>query len=216
MRSILFIILGFLIFISCEKENLMLDTNSGTVQTKSADIPNPIDQLAGMPVNIRLVGHVDKNYNYLSSNAKSNIVDRHSSDDGSLRQRWYINKNTSGIADYDIKVVGGAKEIGKMSLRGGPDQFYPILWKNAMEKYIFENVPNTSYYNITYKIFPQTFYLYAEGTNRDLFFKKGNKTDKDNFQNASCPLTLICFRKHLSYSFFQYADQISYETYRMI
>ena len=46
--------------------------------------------------------------------------------------------------------------------------------------------------------------------------KKGNKTDKDNFQNASCPLTLICFRKHPSYSFFQYADQISYKTYRMI
>lgn len=92
MKSILFTILGLFLFISCEKENIMLDTNMDAPQTKSTEIPEPIDQLAGIPVNIRLVGQVDKNYNYLSSNAKSNVVDRHSSDDGSLRQQWYINK----------------------------------------------------------------------------------------------------------------------------
>lgn len=179
MKSILFTILGFFLFISCEKENIMLDTNMDAPQTKSTEIPEPIDQLAGIPVNIRLVGQVDKNYNYLSSNAKSDVVDRHSSDDGSLRQQWYISKNSS-LFGYNIKVVGGAKVIGYITLGGGPNEYYPFLHKNAYNIYNFDNVPNTSYYNIAYKgySFPYiSLLLCAEGTNRDLLFKHTEKTD---------------------------------------
>lgn len=110
-KNILFVFLGFLLLISCEQEDFISNGNS-VLQTKSTDILNPIDQLANIPVNIRVIGKVDKDYNYLSSNKKSNIVDRHSEDDGSLRQRWYINKNIHSLS-YDIKVAGGAQVNGE-------------------------------------------------------------------------------------------------------
>ncbi|MBD9167710.1 hypothetical protein [uncultured Parabacteroides sp.] len=176
-KNILFVFLGFLLLISCEQEDFISNGNS-VLQTKSTDILNPIDQLANIPVNIRVIGKVDKDYNYLSSNKKSNIVDRHSEDDGSLRQRWYINKNIHSLS-YDIKVAGGAQVNGKISLRGGPDQYYPVLYDGEFNDRIFlEYIPNTPYYNIYYKQpFRPTLYLYAEGSNRDLLFKEAYNTD---------------------------------------
>lgn len=118
MKYLYFIILSSLILISCEKDELItnagVDTSSA-LKTKASETLSPIDQLEGLAVNIKLVSPMPNNYNYLSSNTKNNAVDRHSVDDGSLRQRWYITKkNGNGFIDLDhaIKVAGGAKYNG--------------------------------------------------------------------------------------------------------
>lgn len=181
MKVILFTILSSILFFSCEKNELTPDTSTVPL-TKSASIPNPLDQLEGIPVNIKVVGTVQKNNNFLSANDKKNIVHRHSVDDGSLRQRWYLTKY-NGVAlgnAYTIKVAGGAKVNGKISLKGGPDQYNLVLDANDLPGLYFniESIANTSNYNISMKNFSNILYLYAKGSEKDLIFSNSvNRSD---------------------------------------
>jgi hypothetical protein len=172
-RSFLFFFFSFLLLVSCEQEDFMPNENL-VLQTKSTENLNPIDQLSEIAVNIKSVG--DLSNKYLSSSSKSDIVDRYSKDDGSLRQRWYISPSSPFC--YKIEVAGGAKVNGKISLRGGPNQYYPVLSNAPSYDMIYiKNIPNTSYYHIYNEIFgnPKLFF-YAEGS-RDLLFKQANSTD---------------------------------------
>lgn len=192
MKFIIYAILSSLILISCEKDELITNAGadgSSALETKTSETPSPLEQLEGLAVNIKLVSPMPKNFNYLSSSSKNNIVDRHSIDDGSLRQRWYINKakvediDWPDFPQYNIKVAGGAQYNGYIGLRGGPDQYRPVLENENILTPPFLgiiNIPNTSYYNIAVKYFKfdqpsltlEKFYLHAHGSDRELVLDK--------------------------------------------
>ena len=179
MKQILFTIFSFLIFISCEKDNIEISPNASVnIQTKRSRIANPIDQLRDMQVNIRLVA--DTRYCYLSGSPSNTAVNRHDWDDGSERQRWYIKSRTGGIS-YNMMMVGGAKVNGEIAFNGGPGEFNPFLNNGLpLDVFKFENVPNTNFYNIVYaQPFKEKLYLYAIG-DRDVTVKKidNNKDSK--------------------------------------
>lgn len=190
MKYLYFIILSSLILLSCEKDELITNAGvdgSSALKTKALFEPSPIDQLEGLAVNIKLVSPMPNNYNYLSSNTKNNAVDRHSVDDGSLRQRWYITKkNGNGFIDLDhaIKVAGGAKYNGYLGGTGNPDHYTPVLGGENVPPFTtfgIKSLPNTSNYNIyTYVDFSMPSvkaYLYANGSGRELIFGKINNLD---------------------------------------
>lgn len=81
-----------LAFVSCEQEDvlseLQVKSNENELPlTRSAiDVPNAIEQLDGIPVNIKSVA----NGRYLSAESSGKYLYVAASDDGSLRQRWNI------------------------------------------------------------------------------------------------------------------------------
>ncbi|MCC8144349.1 MAG: hypothetical protein LIO97_11045 [Tannerellaceae bacterium] len=60
------------------------------LQTRATLPANILDQLNGIPVNIKLVG--EPSYPYLSAQTSGIIINLYSKDDGSKRQRWNIKK----------------------------------------------------------------------------------------------------------------------------
>ena len=114
---------------SCEREEFDAfdgDSRSG-VQTRAtssiADF-NPISEIGEIPVNIMNVGNTRNKY--LSCVAKGTKVDLYNKDDGSLRQRWYINAG-------EIVLAGGNSSIslpmgGRICVGGSiPGYSYPFL-----------------------------------------------------------------------------------------
>lgn len=146
------------------------------LQTKSSvSVPSVLSQLSGIPVNIRLKSG-NRNYSYLSTSKKSNAVDLHDRDDGSLRQRWLI--SSSGAS---IKVEGGAYINGYLTTIGTPR--VPII--TNMESRIvgmFEGPTESTYYFSMLSFGPigsqpVKAYLYSvDAENRDLAFAEENKT----------------------------------------
>lgn len=92
MKKILLLLSVFVLF-ACEQEDLNGEMNVGKqakVTSRAATIADfdPIDQLQDVPVNIVSVGNTQNQY--LSCVQKGDKVDLYKSDDGSMRQRWYI------------------------------------------------------------------------------------------------------------------------------
>ena len=97
MKKISLLLVGLLAVFSCEQEDLegIVKSDAGQIQTRAttssiADF-DPISELANIPVNIINVG--GKKYKYLTVGPTDKYVWLAETDDGSLRQRWYIKNN---------------------------------------------------------------------------------------------------------------------------
>lgn len=108
MKKIMLLLVCILAFVSCEQEDvlseLQVKSNENELPlTRSAiDVPNAIEQLDGIPVNIKSVA----NGRYLSAESSGKYLYVAASDDGSLRQRWNI-KQKGLMFRSNIFLVGG-------------------------------------------------------------------------------------------------------------
>lgn len=113
MKKIYLLMMGVLFLFSCEQSELDFvgdnSTEVASANTRSASSIadfDPIDELREIPVNILNVGN-SKN-KYLSCNQSYSKVDLFTTDDGSLRQRWYIkNRGVASIAAEKLPALGG-------------------------------------------------------------------------------------------------------------
>lgn len=152
--NFLFMIIVVLFF-SCESD--FIDTpkeKSEKIETKSlsAEIPNPISQLTGIPVNIIMpAGSINNSEYYFSARPdKSNTI-LHPVDDKSGRQQWYIEQAPSG---YYLRVKGGVyggrvilnairNNLQDLGLSIEPANVIKTPWQ-------IEQVGNTDKYKISY------------------------------------------------------------------
>lgn len=182
VKQVLWLTLG-LLMVSCQNDlDNELDKNLDIVpQTKSrVSAPSVLPQLSGIPVNIRLKSG-NRNYSYLSSSKKTNAVDLHSIDDGSLRQRWLISSKPSGLS---IRVEGGAYVNGYLTAIGSLGSYVPKLMKNDLYTGIRMKegeIESTFYiFSVSYLSPPTeaiTEYLYSvDAVNRGLAFAEKEKT----------------------------------------
>lgn len=130
MKKIYFFVLCMFVLLSCEQneldfaiENQSNDSSVGTTRatTSIADF-NPLLELAGIPVNIKNVGNI--NNKFLSCAKKGTNVDLFNNDDGSLRQRWYIQNGNIFLVGGNSSIPSNLKTvIGPHN----PDNSYPLL-----------------------------------------------------------------------------------------
>lgn len=91
MKKIALLLVGLLAMFSCEQEDLEAIAKSDIEQmqtratTSIADF-DPINELAGIPMNILNVGNTSRRY--LSCEKSGTGVDLYTKDDGSMRQQW--------------------------------------------------------------------------------------------------------------------------------
>lgn len=111
MKKILLLLSVFVLF-ACEQEDLNGEMNVGKqskVTSRAATIADfdPLDQLQDIPVNIVSVGNTQNQY--LSCVQKGDKVDLYKSDDGSMRQRWYMSLNMLTVSSSlrGITLSGG-------------------------------------------------------------------------------------------------------------
>lgn len=112
---------------SCEQEDLLLNSVENNNQVSFATtrnnstIPSAIDQLDGIPVNIKSVA----NGKYLSASPDNTHIYLTSNDDGSLRQRW----NIKAKPVLDITLIGGNSlfEKGRLIYNQDGTTYYPSL-----------------------------------------------------------------------------------------
>lgn len=109
MRKVMFLLFCVFALVSCEQEEAWSelqiegDKNEMPITRSASDVPAAIDQLDGIPVNIKSV----VNGKYLSAEARGKYLYLAASDDGSLRQRWYITNKGIGPFQAFILLVGG-------------------------------------------------------------------------------------------------------------
>jgi hypothetical protein len=165
----LFLLLTLLVLFSCENNDLdfynkqvvenVEKRDYSTPLTKSSTIPDPIDQLSGIPVYIKVVGKMNNSQNFLGVNAKGNWVGLQSFDANSLRQKWYIPNRHSIFLDRYVALVGGNstyKEPIILTTIDSKKKCYPQLHEkisggtitSTVSALAFNMVPNTSYYYI--------------------------------------------------------------------
>ena len=105
----MFLFVCILSFVSCEQEDVWSelqvegDVNESPLTRSANGVPAAIDQLNGIPVNIKSM----INNKYLSAEAKGTSIYLAASDDGSLRQRWNIELKHNNIWHAYINLIGG-------------------------------------------------------------------------------------------------------------
>lgn len=108
MKKIMLLLVCVVAFVSCEQEDILSelqvksDENELPLTRSAIDVPNAIEQLDGIPVNIKSVA----NGRYLSAESSGKYLYVAASDDGSLRQRWNI-KQKGFMFRSNIFLVGG-------------------------------------------------------------------------------------------------------------
>lgn len=125
-KKTFFLLSLILMFFSCDKDNFIdvpLKARTNVPLTRSAvNVPSPIKQLDGIPVNIRNAA----SKKYLSASSKGYKILLNNNDDGSLRQRWYIGSGGSNF----ISLVGGNNDYpGGILTFTGLQKFEPMLVK---------------------------------------------------------------------------------------
>lgn len=109
MKKISLLLVGLLAMFSCEQEDLegVVRSDAEPVQTRTAmsiaDF-DPIAELVNVPVNVINVGGVK--YKYLTAGSTGNLVWLAETDDGSMRQRWYLrNSNVILAMNTSLSVI---------------------------------------------------------------------------------------------------------------
>lgn len=190
MKKLLLLLSVFVLF-SCEQEELdgLVDHSKAEVEQKAAvegraastiadfDL---IAELKGIQVNLLNMGTTP--YKYLSCVKKGTKVDLFDRDDGSMRQRWYLEENS-------IKLVGGnqtyeGKDIYVVPNNYSSEEPYPVLM--ALPPSGFASIHSCGFFQyinddlvITHFPFnssiPLNAYLQPESKNSNtLQYKKGN------------------------------------------
>lgn len=124
MKKIALLLVGLLVMFSCEQEdwNGIVDSNTTQVQTRTttsiADF-DPIAELANVPVNVINVGNTK--YKYLTVGPTGKDVWLTETDDGSMRQRWYLKGGNL------VLVGGNSFPIGSPVVVPELNKDYPVL-----------------------------------------------------------------------------------------
>ena len=124
MKKIALLLVGLLVMFSCEQEdwNGIVDSNTTQVQTRAttsiADF-DPIAELANVPVNVINVGNTK--YKYLTVGPTGKDVWLTETDDGSMRQRWYLKGGNL------VLVGGNSFPIGSPVVVRELNKDYPVL-----------------------------------------------------------------------------------------
>lgn len=124
MKKIALLLVGLLAMFSCEQEdwNGIVDSNTTQVQTRAttsiADF-DPIAELANVPVNVINVGNTK--YKYLTVGPTGKDVWLAETDDGSMRQRWYLKGGNL------VLVGGNSFPIGSPVVVPELNKDYPVL-----------------------------------------------------------------------------------------
>lgn len=146
MKKICLLLVGLLVMFSCEQEDfdgIVVKSDAEPVQTRTATSIadfDPIAELANVPVNVINVGGVK--YKYLTAGSTGNLVWLAETDDGSMRQRWYIKHN-------NIVLVGGNSSQYEMCVSPDYNKDYPIL--KSYSQFLISSLfieSNSSSYNI--------------------------------------------------------------------
>jgi len=127
MKNFIFMLLCAFTFVSCEQEEVWSELQTGGNEnelplTRSAsDVPNAINQLDGIPVNIKSVA----NGRYLSAESRGEGIYLAPNDDGSLRQRWNIGIKVNAY----INLIGGNSTYanGRLVLVSQGESYFPQL-----------------------------------------------------------------------------------------
>lgn len=127
MKNFIFMLLCVFTLVACEQEEVWSELQAGGNEnelplTRSAsDVPNAINQLDGIPVNIKSVA----NGRYLSAESKGKGIYLASNDDGSLRQRWNIGIKVNAY----INLIGGNSTYanGRLVLVSQGGSYFPQL-----------------------------------------------------------------------------------------
>lgn len=131
MKKILFTVFCLFVFLSCEQENVLPDSRAESSENElpslrsASDIPDAIDQLSGIPVNIKAV----VNGKYLSADFIGSRINLVSRDDGSLRQRWNVELRHDNIYHAFVTLVGGNSSYsnGLLSVVHSGSNYFPQL-----------------------------------------------------------------------------------------
>lgn len=172
MKNFIFMLLCAFTFVSCEQEEVWSELQTGGNEnelplTRSAsDVPNAINQLDGIPVNIKSVA----NGRYLSAESKGEGIYLAPNDDGSLRQRWNIGIKVNAY----INLIGGNSTYanGRLVLVSQGESYFPQLLDSSFPSSF---LITTSGDGVTYNImvqngisFPMSFrYLQPKNVNSD-------------------------------------------------
>lgn len=190
MKKIALLLVGLLAMFSCEQEELEGIAKSDTEQmqtratTSIADF-NPINELAGIPMNILNVGNTSRRY--LSCEKSGTKVDLYTKDDGSMRQQWMFvfgNITLVGGNTYFKPLLGGILDnfiyLYPNSFTGETYPELSIIYPNSSFFHSCEILDDGSCY--IYR-FPKTssdpkVYLQSDTrTGSDLKYKYGHFTD---------------------------------------
>ena len=121
MKKIMFLLSLMLVLFSCEQENTLseisTDNNENEVPLtrNSSDLTRPIEQLDGIPVNIKSV-YSKKYLSVVSDNGKLGLVDE---DDGSLRQRWNVKVSYAPFVPFKVSSLYRFNNINSPMIASG-------------------------------------------------------------------------------------------------
>lgn len=125
MKKIFFLLVIACLLISCEKnyeEPVLQAVNSNTNMPKTRAGAGtifdfePLSQLSNIPVNV--INVANKSNSYLSAAASGGAISLYNKDDGSNRQRWYIETSSFLRKDVEWGVLCHLKLVGGNSGNG--------------------------------------------------------------------------------------------------
>lgn len=133
MKKIIWLLICTLTFVACEQEEVWSECqtesnkNQSSLTRSAVSVPNVIDQLVGIPVNIKSVS----NKTYVSAHPSGEHIYLVSSDDGSLRQRWKLEPTFMG---YFINLIGGNSTYanGRFMIVNKGNYYFPQLWDSSL------------------------------------------------------------------------------------
>lgn len=150
MKKITFMLISFIVLTSCQQDE-SIQEKSNIPELRTSTYPtDPINQIIGIPVNIKLTSNtVSGNNYYMSAQTKNAPIVLYSKDDNSGRQKWVIRKS-SYAGTYNIELLGGGpKNLKYMAAAGKPGDYYPTLSQIPLAGGTgIVNVPGTNLYNI--------------------------------------------------------------------
>ncbi|MDC2008443.1 ETX/MTX2 family pore-forming toxin [Bacteroides thetaiotaomicron] len=121
MKKIMFLFCIMLVLFSCEQENTLSEISTDNNENglpltrSSSDLARPIEQLDGIPVNIKSV-YSKKYLSVVSDNGKLGLVDE---DDGSLRQRWIVKVSYAPFVPFKVSSLYRFNNINSPMIASG-------------------------------------------------------------------------------------------------
>ena len=177
IKSIIYFF-AIIAFSACETsldEPLSPSSHNAYTSTKSIESFNPIDELRGIPVNIINCGNTKNKF--LSARPSGYDVVVYNQDDGSQRQRWYVNSSS-------ISLLGGNESVWPPIYLGIYNTTFDEPWPMLSEMgcvLSFTPIPGTPYYFISVYNYYRKVPAYLQSstsTGTGLQFKiTGSKTD---------------------------------------
>lgn len=159
MKKIMFMFLCALSLVSCEQEEnwseLQVESNKNeSYLTRSAsDTPTALEQLDGVPVYIKSV-YSNKYLSAISNDGDVGLVDK---DDGSLRQRWLIERYPLiSVYPYNVSLLGGINiNNPKLAVGSFKGRYTPFVDESVILGGGSFNFVENSIYNYSFTTIPE-------------------------------------------------------------